>query len=67
MSASYQGYNGVGLITESSYEEANDGLATFTQTTLVMPTTSLTTPALSKTISIGGETLRLVEIGRAHV
>lgn len=60
MSASYKGYNGLGLITESSYEEANDGLATFTQTTLVMPTTSLTTPALSKTISIGGETLRLV-------
>lgn len=60
MSASYQGYSGTALISESSYEEANDGVATFTQTTLVMPTTNLTTPALTKTISIGGETLRLV-------
>lgn len=60
MSANYQGYSGTALITESSYEEANDGVATFTQITLVMPTTSLTTPALTKTISIGGETLRLV-------
>ena len=60
MSANYQGYTGTALITESSYEEANDGVATFTQTTLVMPTTSLTTPALTKTISVGSETLRLV-------
>ncbi|NBW10689.1 MAG: hypothetical protein EBR82_21955 [Caulobacteraceae bacterium] len=60
MSANYQGYNGTSLITESSYEEANDGLATFTQTTLVMPTTTLTTPPLTKTIAIGSETLRLV-------
>lgn len=60
MSASYQGYSGTALVSESSYEETNDGLATFTQTTLVMPTTSLTTPALTKTISIGGETLRII-------
>ena len=60
MSSTYQGYSGTALITESSYDEANDGLATYTQTTLVMPTTSLTTPSMTKTVSVGGQTLRLV-------
>lgn len=62
MSASYIGYTGTALITESSYSEDIDGLATYSQKTLIRPTTSLTTPSLTKTVSIGGETLRMVGV-----
>lgn len=63
MSATYQGYTGQQLITETFYEEANNGLATITEVTLVNPLTSLTTPSLSKTKIIEGtaqRTFRLI-------
>ncbi|NDC18703.1 MAG: hypothetical protein EBZ87_00325 [Microbacteriaceae bacterium] len=62
MSATYIGYSGTALITESTYEEDKDGLATYTQKTLTRPSASLPTPSLTKTISIGGETLRMVSV-----
>lgn len=62
MSASYVGYSGTSLITESVYEEDKSGLATYTQKTLQNPLTNVTTPALTKTISVGGETLRMVTV-----
>ena len=62
MSATYIGYDGVALITESTYEEDKDGLATYTQKTLARPSASVPTPSLTKTVSIGGETLRMVSV-----
>lgn len=62
MSANYIGYDGTSLITESSYDEDVNGLATYTTKTLIRPTVTSTTPNLNDSVSINGNTLRLVSV-----
>lgn len=60
MSATIVGDISSGMITETSYEVSQDGLTTYTQKTLYNPSASVATPSLTKSISIGGASLRLV-------
>lgn len=62
MSASYIGYSGTSLITESSYEEDISGLVTYTTKVLVQPSVNVTTPNLNDVTTVSGNTLRLISV-----
>jgi len=60
MSASYIGYTGQDLITETSYEQNKEGLITYTEKKMISRAVTAVTPNLTLTKSIGGITLRAV-------
>lgn len=60
MSATYIGYSGQDLITETSYEQNKEGLITYTEKKLISRGVTAVTPSLTDTKIIGGITLRAV-------
>jgi hypothetical protein len=60
MSATYIGYNGQQLVTETSFEQSKEGLITYTEKRLISSNVSVVTPSLTDTKSVGGLTLRAV-------
>ena len=62
MSATYIGYNGQGLMPETSWEINKEGLITYTEKTMVLSNVTVTTPVLSQTRVLASQTLRAVSI-----
>ena len=60
MSATYIGYSGQDLVTETSFEQSKEGLISYTEKRLIPSNISVVTPSLTDTKSVGGITLRAV-------
>jgi hypothetical protein len=60
MSATYIGYSGQNLVTETSFEQSKEGLITYTEKRLIPSNVSVVTPSLTDTKSVGSIRLRAV-------
>lgn len=62
MSATYIGYSGQNLVTETSYEQDKLGAVVYTEKIMVPANISVVTPTLSSSKSINSRTLRAVSV-----
>ena len=62
MSADHIGYQGQDLMPESSWNISKEGLVTYTEKNMILSSVTVTTPTLTQTKIIGGQTLRAVSV-----